>query len=88
MQLAEKHKEKTERDYVVWYVSDHGQSLYNNGSDWVGHSTDVSDTSGLRIPFLIVNKDKLPCGFTLPVQRGLNMGTTFDMVIKSLCGMP
>ena len=87
VQLAEKHKEKTGRDYVVWYVSDHGQSLYNNGSDWVGHSTDSADTSGLRIPFFIVNKNNLPCGFALPVQRGINTGATFDMVIKSLCGV-
>ena len=33
--MAKDHAKKTGRPFVIWYVSDHGQNLYADGSDWV-----------------------------------------------------
>ncbi|MGB1428669.1 MAG: sulfatase-like hydrolase/transferase [Cycloclasticus sp.] len=85
--MAEQHKQTTHRPYVIWYVSDHGQSIYTNGSDWVGHSANTGDISGYQVPMFIVNKNNLPCGNKLPnPNKQINTGGTYNFILSSLCG--
>ena len=85
--LAKSHSQKTGREYVVLYLSDHGQVLFKDGSDWAGHSTNANDLTGYRIPLLIINKKALPCSDSIKNVSGLNTGDTFYMVMSGLCGI-
>ena len=86
--MATNHAKKTVRPFTIWYVSDHGQNLYADSSDWMGHpaSREVHP-NGYEVPFLILNKKNLPCGNVLPPvdEARLNLGRIFDFVLGSLC---
>ena len=87
--LANQHKQKTGRDFVIWYVSDHGQSIYTANPNWVGHAINTDDIQGYNVPMLIFNKNNLPCEKKLPNpnSKRLETGKTFNFVLGSLCGL-
>ena len=84
--VAERHKNKSNRPYAIVYVSDHGQVMFADGSDWQSHSISPNQTAGFEVPFFVVNKTVLPCD-GLPSQKSVvNTGKLYDWVITSLCG--
>ena len=87
-EMAVQHSKKTGRKFVVWYVSDHGQNLYADGSDWMGHPASIEKhPNGYKVPFFMINQDSLPCKNTLPPlkEKSVNLGRTFDFMLGGLC---
>ena len=88
--FAERRKKKTGRNYVIWYVSDHSQVLYRDGSNWVSYALDKKSVIGRDVPFFIINSSALPCENRLPKKNTpkseyLNTAQTFYWVLGSLC---
>lgn len=88
--IAKQNSKKTNRPYTIIYLSDHGQNLYKDGSDWVGHSGSFEkQPNGLMVPFIIINKNNLPCANTLPNEnkKHYKLNNLFFDVLKSVCAV-
>ena len=65
---AKKRKQKTGRDYVIWYISDHFLALFRESSHWSSYVLDKQSLIGRDVPFFILNKQALKCPNRLPKQ--------------------
>ena len=87
--IAKKRKQKTGRDYVIWYISDHSLALFKDSSHWSTYVLDKQSLIGRDVPFFILNRQALKCSNRLPKQevkdRLLNTTQTFYWVLGSLC---
>ncbi|ANV98030.1 hypothetical protein BBW65_04085 [Helicobacter enhydrae] len=55
--VSEIIKKFTNRDAIVIYISDHGEELYENNSDFAGHSDDRISKPMVEIPMLVYVSD-------------------------------
>ena len=56
--VNELYKRIADKDAVIIYVSDHGEDVYGDGSDIIGHIEEKANHNMVEVPMIIIGSDK------------------------------